>query len=120
MPSQIVIFIQSNAKESHRACEGIRIALGLAACNLKVDLILSSGASVLLTEDIEECIDGELAKQYLSSLIKFIPTLYIENAGVGTPTADAVSHFQKEYQIVFLNPNEISKKITLAECCIRL
>ncbi len=110
MASHIVIFIQSNPKESHRACEGIRIALGLSACNLKVDLMLSSHASVLLTDDIEECVDGELAKQYLPSLIKFIPTIYIEKEG-GKP-----QRLQEEYQVAFVSREEIENKIALAAC----
>ena len=119
MASHIVILIQSNPKESHRACEGIRIALGLAACNLKVDLILTSSALVLLTDDIEECVDGELAIQYLPSLIKFIPTIYIEKEGVGTPTAAEVPILQNGYKAIFLSPDEIAKKIALAECLIQ-
>jgi hypothetical protein len=113
MASHIVIYIRSNPKESHRACEGIRIALGLAACNLNVELILTNGAAILLTDDIDECVDGELAKQYLPSLIKFIPMLYVEKRGGG------VVHFNKEYVITFLNPDEIAKKIASAECIAR-
>jgi len=112
MATKLVLFVQSNAKESHRACEGIRVALGLAACNLTVDLILSSGASVLLTDDIDECVDCELAKQYLSSLIKFIPTIYVEQRG-------DLPFLQNEYQVLFLNQDEIEKKISCAECVVR-
>ncbi|MBI3358866.1 MAG: hypothetical protein HY201_01200 [Nitrospirae bacterium] len=116
MASHIVIFVQGDAKKSHRACEGIRVALGLAACDIKVELILSSGASVLLTDDLEECVDGEIAKQYLPSLIKFIPTIYIEREGVETPTAGGAPVLQDEYQIMFLSQDEIANKIALAEC----
>jgi hypothetical protein len=114
MVSHILIFIQSNPRESHRACEGIRIALGLAACNIKVELILRDGASILLTDDIDDCIDGELAKQYLPSLIKFIPTIYIEEVEGESPI------LRDEYQTTFLNQEEIAQKIALAECVMRL
>jgi len=110
MASHIVILIQSNPRESHRACEGIRIALGLAACNIKVDLILNGSASVLLTDDIDECVDGALAKQYLPNLIKFIPTIYIEKG------EDDMPILQSEYQTTLLNPDEIAQKI--ASACV--
>ncbi len=118
MASHIVIRIQSNPKESHRACEGIRIALGLAACNLNVELILTNGASVLLTDAIDECVDGELAKQYLPSLIKFIPMIYVEKASERSQ-GDEVVPFNKEYSITFLNADEVAKKIASAECIAR-
>jgi len=113
MASHIVLLIQSNPRESHRACEGIRIALGLAACNVNVDLILTACASLLLSQDIDECVDGELAKQYLPSLVKFIPTIYIEREGSEPPL------LQNDYPVTFLNRDEISDKIAAAECVVR-
>ncbi len=108
MASHILILIESNPKESHRACEGIRIALGLAACNINVELILSSGAQVLLTDDIDDCVDGELAKQYLANLNKFIPTIYIEKEG------------NYEYHTMLLNRSDIDQTIASAESVIRM
>jgi hypothetical protein len=112
MASHIVLYIQSNPRESHCVCEGVRIALGLAACNLKVDLILSASASFLLTDDMDECVDGELVKQYLPSLMKFIATIYIAEEGSALPI------LQNEYPITFLSKDEIVQKIDSAESCI--
>lgn len=122
MATKVVILIQSNPTESHRPCEGIRIALGLSACNHEVDIILTNGTSVLLTDDLEECVDGELAKQYLPSLKNFIPTFYVEKGerplreGDGVPILQNGGMATAEYPITFLSRMEISKKIAAADC----
>ncbi|MEK7702356.1 MAG: hypothetical protein AAB317_00140 [Nitrospirota bacterium] len=102
-----MIFIRSNPKESHRPCEGIRIALGLAASDHHLDLIFCSDAPILLTEAVEDAIDSELAKQYLLNLKSFVSTFYIEKS---TETRA----FDGDYPTTFLSRNEISKKIMSA------
>ncbi len=107
MESQdIVIFIQSDPKESPRPCEAVRIALGLAACDHPVRLIFSQKAACLLTDDIEACIDGEPAQGYLETLKEFVPVLYVED-GVAISGA---------HKTVVLSSDEISKKIATATC----
>ncbi len=113
MASKIVILIRSNPKESHRPCEGIRIALGLAACHHSVDLILANKAPLLLTDALQDCVDEERAQTTLSTLQEFIPTIYIEQE-----SRKGITLLQGEYQTAILNLDEISKKILAAECFV--
>ncbi|MFQ5580221.1 MAG: hypothetical protein ACE5FZ_06380 [Nitrospiria bacterium] len=106
MLKKAVLLIRSDPRESHRTCEGVRIALGLAASGHQVDLIFAEEAPRLLEDDIEELVDGELAMQYLSSLKAFIPLIYIDDAG-----ERGIDPSSSEYQTQSLSKDEISSKI---------
>ncbi len=113
MASKIVILIRSNPRESHRPAEGIRMALGFAACNLSVDLILSHKAPLLLTDALVNCVDGEMTQTHLSTLREFIPTIYIEKE-----SAEEITLSEGEYQTAVIDLSEISKKIAATECFV--
>mgnify|MGYP001619617844 CR=1 FL=1 len=112
MASEVVILIRSNPRDSHRPAEGIRIALGFAACDHSVDLILSPKAARMLTEDLADCVDGEITQTHLSTLKEFIPTIYIEKerGGIVVPSG--------EYQTTIIDLDDISKKIAAAKCFV--
>ncbi len=100
-----VILIQSNPKVSHRACEGVRIALGLAAGEHDVDLILLGSAALLLTPDADEQVDGELMVKFLTGLKEFIPVFYVHQAS-------GVNLSKSNYPIQSLSTAEIAAKIS--------
>jgi hypothetical protein len=110
--SDIIVFIETDPMISHRPCEGVRMALGLAACNHSVSLILANQAPLLLTDAIEEIIDGEMAQQYLAMLKKFVPVFVIDKKSYKT------LDLQSEYKVMILDRNEIAKKIVATECFI--
>ncbi len=100
-----VILIQSNPEISHRACEGVRIALGLAAGGHEINLILVEKATLLLTPDADEQVDGELMVKFLAGLKEFIPVFYVhEVSGAKIEESD--------YPIQILSPEEIAAKIS--------
>jgi hypothetical protein len=111
MASKIVIIIHSNPKESPRPCEGVRMALGLSACNHTVDLVLTAQAPLLLTDALEDCVDGALAKQYLTSLKNFITTFYIEEN-------KARPALQSEYQTTVISYEQMLEKIFHADTVV--
>jgi len=105
----MVILIRSHPGETGRAAEGIRIALGLAASEHHVEVILMNQAPRLLTAEIEEYPDGERTIQFLSSLMEFVPRLYIDE---GSP----VNLSESKYVTARLSIDEVSKKIAEATC----
>lgn len=74
----ILILIKSNPLKSHRPVEAIRIALGLASGELPVQIVLMNQAPLLLAEESEDLVDGELLPQYLPTLKEWGQTFYVE------------------------------------------
>ena len=106
MTPKTLVLIRSNPKESHRACEGIRIALGLAAGEHAVEVVLAGEAALLLTPDAEESVDGEMAVKFLASLKEFIPHFFVEKEN-----ARLIDLSDSEYSIISLSSDEVAEKI---------
>ena len=92
MTRKIVVLIRSNPQESHRASEGIRIALGLASGEHEVEVILTGKAPLLLTPGLEEYVDGEMTEKFLTTLKEFIPVFYIDKV-----TLDEIDISESDY-----------------------
>lgn len=110
MTRKIVVLIRSNPKETHRAGEGIRIALGLAAGEHDVEVILSDQAPLLLTDDLHEYIDGEMTEKFLATLKEFVPIFYVEEK-----SAKGIDLAGGNYERVILTADEIAAKIAAAD-----
>jgi predicted peroxiredoxin len=110
MTHKVVILIRSSPKESHRAGEGIRIALGLAAGDHEVEVILTDQALLLLTAEVEDFVDGEITEKFLSTLKEFIPIFYIdEKSATGVDLTDS------GYKTALLSADEIAAKIAATD-----
>lgn len=110
MTYKIVVLIRSNPLKTHRAGEGIRIALGLAAGDHEVEVILADQAPLLLAPDIDDFIDGEMTEKFLLSLKEFIPVFYIEKeSGKGIDLSES------DYPIELLSKDRIAAKIAAAD-----
>ena len=110
MTQKIIVLIRSNPKETHRASEGIRIALGLASGEHEVEVILADQAPLLLTPDLHEYVDGETTEKFLSTLKEFIPTFYVEEK-----SAEGVDLGDSDYETAILSADEIAAKIAVAD-----
>jgi sulfur relay (sulfurtransferase) DsrF/TusC family protein len=110
MTRSIIVLIRSNPETSHRAVEGIRIALGLASGEHAVDVILTDRARLLLTPDTDALVDGEMAEKFLSTLQEFVPTLYIDQE-----SAEEIDLSESDYKAVPLSRKEIAEKIAAAQ-----
>jgi len=115
MLKKIVILIRSDPRQSHRTCEGVRIALGLASSGHHVELILTGESPRILEDDIEDLVDGELAMRYLTTLKEFIPAIYLDDAD-----ESGIDLSESEYQTRRLSREEISSKIAVSEWFLRL
>ena len=110
MTRKVIVLIRSNPQESHRAGEGIRIALGLASGEHEVEVILAGRAPLLLTDDLHDLIDGELTEKFLLTLKEFVPTFYIEEK-----SAKEVDLAGGDYETAILSADEIAAKIAAAD-----
>jgi sulfur relay (sulfurtransferase) DsrF/TusC family protein len=110
MTQKVVILIRSSPKEGHRAVEGIRIALGLAAGDHEVEVILTNEAPLLLTADAQDFLDGELTEKFLSTLKEFVPIFYIEEK-----SANRIDLTDRDYKVAILSSDEIAAKIAATD-----
>lgn len=106
--TRVVVLVRGNPRTSHRPGEAIRIALGLAAGEHRVDVILSGDSPLLLTPELEEFVDGEMTEKFLTTLREYVETFYVEQ-GTSVDLSDSA------YPITPIGPEETAKKISGAD-----
>ncbi len=67
MSPSVVVVIREDPHKTHRAVEALRIALGLGAGENPITVVLLGRAPLLISEDPEEIVDGEILEKYLPS-----------------------------------------------------
>jgi len=67
MTSSIVFVIRGDPRTSHRPVEALRIALGLAAGEHEVTVVLEEESPRLLAKDADDVVDVEILEKYLPS-----------------------------------------------------
>ena len=67
MSSSIVFVIRGDPRTSHRPVEALRIALGLAAGEHDITVVLEEEAPRLLAKDADDVVDVEILEKYLPS-----------------------------------------------------
>ncbi|MBN4054513.1 hypothetical protein JYT87_02265 [Nitrospira defluvii] len=107
---KIIVLIRSDPRVSHRPCEAIRIALGLASSEHSVEVILSETAPLLLMEKADEWIDGERTVKFLSSLNEFIPAFFIDKDSSGEVDLTEIG-----FNTILLTREAIASKLARAE-----
>jgi len=65
MSLKIIVLIKQDPFASHKAAEGLRIALGLSTGTSELSIILLGKARILLTEDIEEAQEADVLEKHL-------------------------------------------------------
>ena len=65
MPPSIVVVIRADPRQSGRAVEALRIALGLGAGDNPMTVVLLDHARLLLSEETDEIIDGDILEKHL-------------------------------------------------------
>ena len=78
MPDNVLVLIKSNPIESHRPVEAIRIALGLISGEHAVTIVLMNRAPLLLAEDAEDLVDGDILQKYLPAFKELGQTFHVE------------------------------------------
>ncbi|TAK09502.1 MAG: hypothetical protein EPO39_02265 [Candidatus Manganitrophaceae bacterium] len=110
MTRRILVLIRSDPEKTHRAGEGIRIALGLASGEHAVDVVLTDRAPLLLTPEIEGLVDGEMTEKFLAALKGFISPFYVDQESAGK-----IDLSESDYQTALLSREEMAEKIAAAE-----
>jgi hypothetical protein len=81
-PRPVVILISADPRVSHRANEAMRIALGIAAGENEVTLVLSGPALHLLDADTDDLADGDDIARHRAALRKMGIPFHVEASAV--------------------------------------
>jgi predicted peroxiredoxin len=74
----VLVLISEDPRVSHRAHEAMRIALGVAASDNDVSIVLSGEAAHLLDEDTDDLVDGDDVQKVRASLKKMGVAFHVE------------------------------------------
>ena len=67
----VVVVIQEDPLNIHRAVEALRIALGLGAGGNPLSIVLLGEAPLLLADETDNVVDAEILEKYLPSFKQF-------------------------------------------------
>ncbi|MBI4590112.1 MAG: DsrE family protein [Candidatus Rokubacteria bacterium] len=84
----VLVLISEDPRTSHRANEAMRIALGVAAGENEVTIILTGPAAHLLDADTDDLVDGDDIARHRGALRKMEVPFHIEKSAIPTDTAD--------------------------------
>lgn len=104
MTDPVLILISSDPRENHQAVEGIRIALGLIGNDFQVKIVLMDHAPLLLGEDNEDLVDGEILLKFLPSFKEMDQNIYIEER-----SPDIADLSRTEYPIESISMTQIAR-----------
>ena len=82
MSQAITVVIREDPTRSGRAVEALRIALGLVSGDHRVTVALLDRAPLLLAEERDEVVDGDILEKYLPSL-KHLEAEFLVPTGTG-------------------------------------
>ena len=100
MSKRIAVVISEDPCVTSRPVEALRIALGLCAGDHDTTVILLGRAPLLLMEDTEEIIDGDVLEKYLPSC-KHLSIPFIVEPGT------AMDAWSDDFSVVSLPVNDI-------------
>ena len=88
-----LVVISEDPRQSHRANEAMRIALGVVAGENEVDIVLAGLAVHLLDEDTDDLVDGDDIAKFRSALKRLEITFHVEeSARPDDPGCNADGH----------------------------
>ena len=109
MPPKVVVLIQEDPYKSHRAVEGIRIALGLSTGPNPLNIVLIDQARSLISPDAEDIVDGDIWEKYL-------PVVQEQEIPIIVPEgSSAECEFDTDFNVQESSTSEISSLIGNAE-----
>lgn len=87
-----LVLISEDPRVSHRASEALRIALGVAAGENEVHVVLTGPAAHLLDGDTDDLVDGDDVAKVRASLKRLGLPLHVEGTLPGDPAWNADGH----------------------------
>lgn len=109
MPPTVLVLIKTDPMKSHRAVEGLRIALGLVSGEHPVSIVLLDRAALLLSEDADDLVDGDILPKYLPVFKELDQTFFVEEKAFKASALE-----ESDYSIEPVSMERISKLIAQA------
>lgn len=104
----VLVLISEDPRSSHRANEALRIALGIAAGENEVTIVLTGPAVHLLDGDTDDLVDGDDIAKYRSTIAKLGIPFHIENSSMPREPGD---WNPEEHATSAVSPDEIGELI---------
>ncbi len=101
----VAVLIAEDPRTSHRANEAMRIALGVAAGENDVTIVLAGPAAHLLDADTDDLVDGDDIARYRSALRKMGIPFHIEKSAL---PADPREWNEEGHTLIPVSPEEIA------------
>lgn len=108
MASTISVIVRDDPRSSHRPVEALRIALGLAAGDHDITVVLLGDAPLLLTDETEDVIDVDILEKYLPSFKQLGIRFVVIDDG-------ARMNFQSGFSVQPESPEAVQRLITTAQ-----
>lgn len=80
--ASVLVLISEDPRVSHRANEAMRIALGVAAGENEVTIVLTGPAVHLLDEDTEDLVDGDDIAKFRANLKKLDIPFHVHRSAI--------------------------------------
>jgi DsrE/DsrF-like family len=109
MADSILVLVKSDPLKSHRPVEAVRIALGLVSGDHPVVIVLINQAPLLLANDTEDLVDGDILQKYLPTFKEMGQTFLVEESSWRNNTVD-----RSDYKIQTVSFDEIADLVQQA------
>ena len=87
-PQSALVLVTEDPRTSHRANEAIRIAVGVAAGEIDVTVVLVGGAAHVLDGDTDDLVDGDDIAKFRAALARLGVPFHVERSAIPTGDAD--------------------------------
>ncbi len=77
-PPTLLMTIFSDPEKSGLAAEALRMAMGLGTGKRSLQVVLMGPAAQVLTEDVDELVDGEMIENHLAVFEEWQTPFYVE------------------------------------------
>ncbi len=102
----VAVLISEDPRTSHRANEAMRIALGVAAGENEVAIVLSGPAVHLLDADTDDLVDGDDIARYRDALRKMGIPFHVEKSSIPAGTGN---WNEENHPVIPVSPDEIAQ-----------
>lgn len=104
----VAVLISEDPRTSHRANEAMRIALGVAAGENDVTIVLTGPAVHLLDADTDDLVDGDDIARHRGALLKMGVPFHIEKSAI---PAERGAWNEEGHLVIPVSPDEMSEVI---------
>lgn len=108
MPFTIIVVIKQDPFVSHKAVEGLRIALGLSTGTSDISIILLGKARSLLTDDSVDVVDAEILEKHLPVIQDLEIPLFVPEG-----TSQSLS-LDPRFTVSEISPSSLNTQIATA------